>query len=182
MTPRTLARLATRGLFAGLLAGAAASLGFTSLAGAQSIAGFSSNQPVNYAAERIELQDRQDRVILSGDVVVTQGDLTLAAERVIVAYTDVGALQIQRITATGGVVVTRGVETARGSTGVYDFNRRVIILSGGVSLRRASDTLQGGRLVMDLGTGRATVDGRAGVAGAAGPSGGRVSGTFTVPE
>ena len=40
---------------------------------AQAISGFNSNAPVNYAADRIELQDRQDRVVLSGNVDVTQG-------------------------------------------------------------------------------------------------------------
>src|SRR5687768_18178322 len=121
-------------LAAGFAAAALAALGFASLAEAQAIAGFNSNQPVDYAADRIELQDRQNRVVLSGDVVITQGDLRLTAGRTTVAYSDAGALRIQRIDATGGVIVSRGGETARGSAGVYDFNRRVIILSGGVAL------------------------------------------------
>jgi lipopolysaccharide transport protein LptA len=108
------------------------------------IAGFNSNQPVDYAADRIELQDKQKRVVLSGDVQITQGDLRLTAQRTTVAYTDTGGLRIQRIDATGGVVVTRGSERASGSAGVYDFNRKVIILSGGVALRRGGDTLNGG--------------------------------------
>jgi lipopolysaccharide export system protein LptA len=74
------------------------------------------------------------------------------------------------------VTVNRGNESARGSAAVYDFNRRLIIMSGGVSLRRGSDTLNGGRLVIDLNTGLSTVDGRA-----SGGSSGRVSGTFQVP-
>ena len=177
----SLSRLALRGLAAGLLAGGVAALGFGSMAGAQTIAGFNSNQPVNYAADRIELQDRQNRVVLSGNVVISQGDLRLTAGRTNVAYTDNGALRIQRIDATGGVVVTRGNERASGSAGVYDFNRRVIVLSGGVALRRGSDTLNGGRLVIDLKSGLSSVDG-AGARPANGESGGRVSGTFAVPD
>ncbi|HSG55003.1 MAG TPA: hypothetical protein VLA45_06070, partial [Paracoccaceae bacterium] len=50
----SLAKLARRGLFAGLLAGTVGALSFASIAGAQNIAGFNSNQPVNYAADRIE--------------------------------------------------------------------------------------------------------------------------------
>ena len=117
-------------------------------------------------------------MILSGNVVIDQGDLRLTAGRTTVAFTDVGGLKIQRIDATGGVVVTRGTERAQGSAAVYDFNRRVIVLSGGVSLRRGGDTLNGGRLTIDLDTGLSSVDGRA--AGAA-SGGGRVSGTFSVP-
>ncbi|MCX7677174.1 MAG: OstA family protein [Alteraurantiacibacter sp.] len=184
MTPSrpSLAALARRGLAAGVLAGTVAAFGFGSLAGAQSIAGFNSNQPVSYAADRIELQDRQKRVVLSGDVVIQQGDLRLTAERTTVAYTDDNGLRIQRIDATGGVVVTRGNERASGASGVYDFNRRIIVLAGGVALRRGSDTLNGGRLVIDLNSGLSSVDGSAPADGGSGGTGGRVSGSFSVPE
>jgi len=185
LPPLSKGQLAKRGLAAGLLAGAVAALSFGSLAGAQAIAGFDANQPVNYAADRIELQDRQNRVVLSGNVVINQGDLRLSAGRTTVAYTDTGTLRIQRIDATGGVTVVRGDERASGAAGVYDFNRRVIVLSGGVALRRGSDTLNGGRLVIDLNTGVSSIDGSGAGSGpgttTTGPSG-RVSGTFAVPE
>ena len=171
------ARLAARALGAVVAILGIAALGSGTVAGAQGIAGFNSNQPVDYAADRIELQDKQKRVVLSGDVQITQGDLRLTAQRTTVAYTDTGGLRIQRIDATGGVVVTRGSERASGAAGVYDFNRRVIILSGGVALRRGGDTLNGGRLTIDLNTGLSSVDG----GGARGAQGGRVTGRFSVP-
>ena len=178
-----LTRLALRGLAVGTLAGSAVALTLGSQAGAQAIAGFNSNQPVNYAADRIELQDKQKRVILSGSVQIDQGDLRLTAARTTVAYTNDGGLKIQRIDATGGVVVTRGNERASGAAGVYDFNRRVIVLSGGVALRRGADTLNGGRLTMDLKSGLSTVDGGGGRGPGATTNGsGRVTGTFTVPK
>jgi lipopolysaccharide export system protein LptA len=180
--PHSLGRTALRSLAGGFVAAAIVAAGFSSLAGAQAFAGFNTNQPVSYAADRIELQDRQKRVVLSGDVVITQGDLRLTAGRTTVAYTDTGGLQIQRIDATGGVTVTRGSEMGRGAAGVYDFNRRVIILSGNVALRRGGDTLNGGRLVVDLNSGVSSVDGSATAPGAQGSRGGRVTGTFSVPE
>ena len=178
-----LAPLALRSFAGAFLAAGLVALGYGSLAEAQAIAGFNSNQPVNYAADRIELQDKQKRVILSGNVQIDQGDLRLTAARTTVAYTSDGGLNIQRIDATGGVVVTRGNERASGAAGVYDFNRRVIVLSGGVALRRGTDTLNGGRLTMDLKSGLSTVDGGGGRGPGGGRSGsGRVSGTFTVPK
>ncbi|MDR2857245.1 MAG: LptA/OstA family protein [Novosphingobium sp.] len=163
------------------LAASAALIGLQRL-GAQGIAGHDSNAPVNYAADRIELQDRAKRVILSGNVAITQGDLRMQAARTMVAYTDAGSLQIQRLDATGGVTVTRGSESARGNVAVYDFNRRIITMAGDVALRRGSDTLNGGRLVMDLNTGISSIDGRGGGAvSAGGTGGGRVSGTFAAP-
>ena len=154
--------------------------------GAQGIGGHDSNAPVNYAADRIELQDKAKRVVLSGNVDINQGDLRLRAARTTVAYTDADALKIQRLDATGGVTVTRGSESARGDVAVYDFNRRIITMAGSVSLRRGSDTLNGGRLVMDLNSGVSSVDGRAGgsssAVGGNGGGGGRVSGSFSVPK
>lgn len=150
--------------------------------GAQALGGHDSNAPVNYAADRIELQDRQDRVVLSGNVDVSQGGLRLRAARVTVAFTDVGSLKIQRMDATGGVVVTRGNDTARGDIAVYDFNRRTITMAGNVRLNRGGDTLNGGRLVYDLNSGVASVDGRASGTAVGGGSGGRVSGSFSVPK
>lgn len=164
-------------LFAGFALTAGAVAGWQQLS-AQGLGSHNTNAPVNFDADRIELQDRQKRVVLSGNVVITQGNLRLQAARTTVAYTDTGTLQIQRLDATGGVVVTRGNESARGSAAVYDFNRRLITMSGGVALRRGNDSLSGGRLVIDLRTGLSSLDGRA--SGSASP--GRVSGTFAVPE
>lgn len=176
---RQLAPLALKSLAAGFVLLLALAGPRLPQADAQAIAAFNSNQPVNYAADRIELQDRQKRVVLSGNVQIDQGDLRLTAARTTVAYTDAGTLRIQRIDATGGVNVTRGSERASGNAGVYDFNRRVIILTGNVALRRGTDTLNGGRLVIDLNTGLSSVDGSSSTTG---PGGGRVTGTFSVPE
>lgn len=146
-------------------------------ASAQGLAGFNSNAPVSYAADRIELQDKAKRVILTGNVDISQGDLRMHAARTTVAYVDKGGISIQRIDASGGVVVSRGSETGQGDVAVYDFNRRIITLVGGVSLRRGDSTLNGQRLVIDLASGLASVTGGGGGAGA-----GRVSGSFTVPK
>jgi len=153
---------------------------------AQGIASHDSSAPVNYAADRIELQDRENRVILSGNVVIEQAGLTVRSARTLVNFEDTGSLSIQRITATGGVEVTRGDERASGDNAIYDFNRRIITMAGNVRLRRGNDTLNGGRLVIDLQSGLSSVDGSA-AGSAGGPAGstsskGRVTGSFSVPQ
>lgn len=150
---------------------------------AQAFAGHNTDAPVDFAADRIQLQDRENRVVLTGGVVISQAALTLRAARTLINYSDAGSLTIQRMTATGGVTVARGDETARGDVAVYDFDRRLITMSGGVRLRRGTDTLSGGRLVIDLTTGVATIDGSAsGTAGTPGAGPGRVTGSFRVPQ
>ena len=183
MTARHLPTM-IRGFVAGFALTAA---GFAGMhLNAQAIGAHNSNAPVSFDAGRIELQDRQDRVVLSDNVRITQAGLTLDAARTIVNYTDAGTLQIQRIMATGGVDIRRGNERARGDTAVYDFNRRIITMAGNVRLNRGGDTLNGGRLVIDLRTGVSSIDGRAsgstGVTSTQPGSAGRVTGTFSVPQ
>ena len=170
---------ALRAGLAGCALAAAALAGWQQLS-AQGLGSFNSNAPVDFDAAKIELQDKANRVVLSGDVVIKQGDLTLRAARTTVAYTNTGSLQIQRLDAVGNVLVTRGNEAARGSAAVYDFNKRVIVMSGAVNLKRGGDTLNGGRLVIDLNTGLSSVDGRGGVT--SNGQSGRVTGTFSVPK
>ena len=136
--------------------------------------GFNSNSPVDVQADRIEVQDRADRAIFSGNVVATQGNMTMNAARVTVVYTNNNGVDVQRMEATGGVRLRTPTETATGNVGLYDVNRRLVTLIGGVHLTQGQNRVQGGRLVLDLNSHRAVVDG--------GGSNGRVSGRFTVPR
>lgn len=177
---RPVARTLTR---AGIALAGAGLAAWASLVNGQGLAGFNSNAPVNYEADRIELQDKQKRVILSGNVDIRQGDLTMNAARTTVAYLNNDGVKIQRIDASGGVRVQRGNETASGDVATYDFNRRIITMVGNVTLHRGTDNLHGARLVIDLATGLSSVDGGARRGGSdGGASGGRVSGTFSVPK
>ncbi len=160
---------------------AAASIGLA--AHGAGLSGHNSDAPVNYAADHIELLDKENRVLLSGNVDITQDDLRMRAARGTVAYTNAGGVKIQRLDASGDVIVTRGEQTARGDVATYDFNRRIITMVGNVVLHRGSDSLNGARMVIDLNSGLSTVDGRGMGGGRNGVgSAGRVSGSFAVPH
>ena len=162
---------------------AAAMLAGATIAGAadpvSALKGHDSNAPIDVAADRIEVQDRADRAMFVGNVKVRQAELTLDTSRLTVAYSSSGGIQIQRLDAAGGVTVRSPSETARGDFGVYDLDRKLITLIGNVQLNRGDNQVMGSRLVIDLDSGRATVDG--GPAGV-NQSGGRVRGHFTVPK
>ncbi len=144
--------------------------------------GHNTNAPVDVSSDRIEVQDRADRAVFTGNVHATQADLSLDTQRLTVAYSGGQAstnLQINRLDAAGGVVVRDPSETAKGDFGIYDLDRKLITLIGNVQLTRANNQVNGSRLVIDLNSGRAVIDG--------GPpgvnsSGGRVTGHFTVPQ
>jgi lipopolysaccharide export system protein LptA len=150
------------------------------------------NAPIDFGADTIELQDRANRAVLSGNVAVRQAEMSLNAARMTVNYTGQvvgGNPQVSRLDAAGGVVVRRPDQTARSQYAVYDLNRRVITMVGAVTLTQGGNTVNGGRLTINLDTGRAVIDGssvRGG--GSAAPGGttttpsGRVTGTFSVPK
>lgn len=147
---------------------------------AQTIASHNTRAPVSFDAGSIDFDDRLNRVVLTGGVTVEQAGLTVRSQRMLANYTDDGQLDVERITANGSVVVTRGNERASGDVAVYDFSRRIITMAGNVELSRGGDTLRGGRLVIDLASGLSSVDGRA--SGTTTEGEGRVTGTFSVPQ
>jgi lipopolysaccharide export system protein LptA len=166
----------------------------TQAPGVSALKGHNTNAPVDVTAQRLEVQDRADRAVFAGDVHATQGDMTLDTQRLTVAYSNKpgaaqtataqtggngAGIQIDRLDATGGVTVRSPSETAKGDFGVYDLNRKLITLVGNVRLNRGDSQILGSRLVIDLNSGRAVIDG--GPAGVA-QSGGRVTGHFTVPK
>jgi lipopolysaccharide export system protein LptA len=152
-----------------------------------------SNAPVDFDADHMEVHDLEHRAFLTGSVRAVQQDMTLTADRVTANYTGSmansgqggGGPQVHRLDATGHVVVTRPTEVAHGDYGIYDVDKRLVTLLGKVTLDRTgpnASTVRGGRLVINLDTNQATMDGGAvGGNGSAG-KGGRVSGRFTVPQ
>lgn len=177
-------------IFAVTLVAATAALAQTQQQGSVSaLKGHNSNAPVDVTADRIEVQDRADRAIFAGNVHATQAEMTLDTERLTVAYSNKpggaaagssgSGVQIHRLDAAGGVVVHSPSETAKGDFGIYDLDRKLITLIGNVRLMQGNNVVNGQRLVINLDSGRAVVDG--------GPpgvnqSGGRVTGHFTVPQ
>ena len=151
-----------------------------------------SNAPIDFGADHIELQDKANRAVLVGGVTVRQAEMTLKAARMTVSYTGQvvdGSPQVSRLDASGGVVVTRPDQTARGQYAVYDLNRRVVTMLGGVSLLQGGNTVNGGRLTINLDSGRAVIDGssvggtRTNTDGTTTTApGGRVTGRFSVPK
>jgi lipopolysaccharide export system protein LptA len=154
-----------------------------------------SNAPVDFDADHMEVHDLEHRAFLTGSVRAVQQDMTLTADRVTANYTGSMANsgqggagsspQIHRLDATGHVVVTRPTEVAHGDYGIYDLDKRLVTLIGKVTLDRTgpnASTVRGGRLVINLDTNQATMDG--GAVGGSGTTGkgGRVSGRFTVPQ
>ena len=140
------------------------------------LAGLDTSGPIDVSSDSGTLASRDGRAVLNGNVRVVQGSLKLTSDRATITYLTVaGNPQIQRLDASGGVTVTAPTENAKSQFAIYDLNRRIITMLGGVVLtRQGGNVVRSQRLVYDLNSGRANVDG--------GAQGGRVTGRFTVPD
>lgn len=159
------------------LAAALAGVASTSPAMAQS--GHDSSQPVQINADTLEVQQDKKVAIFKGNVDATQGDLRLKTDLLRVFYSDSGEKKagggaggntsISRLEAEGRVFVSRPQQTGKGDRGVYDLEKRTIVLEGNVVLTDRENVVTGVRATMDLNTRQSTVQ--------SGPSG-RVQGVF----
>lgn len=129
------------------------------------------NEPIKVSADAFLADIKGKTGTYSGNVIVTQGNMKLRADKVRV---NVVGNKPDKIEATGHVVLDSASGTARGDKGVYDVAPRTITLNGHVVLAKDKNVMRGTTLVVNLITGAATLQSN-------GANGGRVQGLFTPP-
>jgi lipopolysaccharide export system protein LptA len=115
--------------------------------------------PVQVSADQLAVNNADGSAVFSGNVVVTQGEMKLAAGEVRVTY---GTEQndIQELVASGGVTVTNLGDAAEAREAVYTIDSGVIVLSGDVLLTQGPAAMAGQKLTINLKDGTGVMDGR----------------------
>ena len=152
MTLRLWALAATLALFAPPLLAQEAKIAFGALEQDTSL-------PVEVTADQLSVNNADGTATFAGNVVVTQGKMTLAAAQVLVKYAADGK-SIDQLIATGGVKITNLADVAQGSEAVYAIATGMIELSGDVLLSQGGSTLTGQKLTINLTDGTGTMSGR----------------------
>ena len=119
--------------------------------------------PVELAAESLAVDQAAGTADFQGDVLVVQGDMRLAADRVQVTYAEdpaTGRTRIARLHATGGVTLVTPADAAEAAEAVYDLDARRITLTGDVVLTQGGSALAGDRLVIELDSRTGRMEGR----------------------
>lgn len=116
-------------------------------------------QPVQVGADQLAVNNADGSAVFSGNVEVTQGEMTLKAGEVRVKY---GADQseIEQLIASGGVTISNLADTASSSEAVYTIASGVIVLTGNVQLAQGPSTMQGQKLTINLKDGTGIMEGR----------------------
>lgn len=118
--------------------------------------------PVQISADSLTVNQSTGDATFSGNVVVGQGTLRLAANRITVFYGVSGGTtgEVSRMEASGGVTLTNGAEAAEADVATYDVVSGVVSMSGDVLLTQGANALSGQTLNIDLNTGTAQMEGR----------------------
>ena len=123
------------------------------------------NPSVTVEAESLKLNEADRIAVFRGDVLATQGALTLRSAEMRVRYSDASAAgadgpEIERIDAVGGVVILLNGDEIRGEEATYDLVAQTFEAMGNVVLLRDGSRVRGQRFFANLETGESEIVGR----------------------
>jgi lipopolysaccharide export system protein LptA len=154
------------------------------VAHAQTAATSTAKQPIEIAADNLEVLQAENKAIFTGNVIAKQGPLTVKSDQMVVFYYGSGTEQtttsgamgegIYRIECYGHVVFVRPEETAQGDSAIYNVDTDTIDVMDNVILTRQQNILKGTKLNYNLATGRSILSGGVNAQG----GGQRVQGLF----
>lgn len=119
--------------------------------------------PVEVTADQLNVDQSDGTAVFTGNVLVGQGEMRISANRVDVYYAtenDQATGRIQRMLATGDVVMVNGAEAAEAERAEYTIDSGNVVMTGNVLLTQGQNALSGNRLVIDLDTGTGVMEGR----------------------
>ena len=125
-----------------------------------SLGGFSPDPeaPIEMVADRLTVNQLDGSAQFESNVVISQGNIHIAAELVTVTYLEDGG--IDQLNATGGVTSVTQTESAEAETANYDLTNRQLVMSGGVLLTQGQRAISADKMSIDLETGAALMEGR----------------------
>jgi lipopolysaccharide export system protein LptA len=115
--------------------------------------------PVDVTAGTFSVNNADGTAVFSGNVVVTQGEMTLAAAEVRVAYNQ-DRTAIDQLIASGGVTIVNLADTAKAREAVYTIASGQIVLTGDVVLTQGPTSMTGQKLTVNLKDGTGLMEGR----------------------
>ena len=148
-----------------------------------SLKGHDTEAPIDFVADRLEVNDEENYAVFIGSVEATQGDLKFMTESLRVFYdkaTGGGDPTAVRLDAIGHIRLVSSTESAEGNWGIYDVKSRTITIGGDVVLRREDAEITAQRLEIDLVTGLTRFDGMP--FDSADGDRSRVTGRFELPD
>lgn len=107
------------------------------------------------AKDKIEFIGAENRLSAIGSATAVRADDTLKADKLEAFFVKgtAGKMSLNKITATGKVVIDTGKETVYGDSGVYDVPAEKAVMNGRVKILQGENWLEGTRADVDMKTG-----------------------------
>ncbi|MBZ0216034.1 MAG: hypothetical protein K8F25_05745, partial [Fimbriimonadaceae bacterium] len=123
---------------------------------ADTFSGFSSNsdEPINIEADKLDVDDKNKIAVFSGNVHVTQGDVTLRTNELHVEYvgeqegSTAQEQQIRRLEARGALVVTQLENTMTGDWAMVEMAEELVTVGGDVVVSQGGNVVRGAKLII----------------------------------
>ncbi|MDB4065319.1 lipopolysaccharide transport periplasmic protein LptA [bacterium] len=115
--------------------------------------------PVEVTSDELSVDQETGRAVFVGNVIVGQGELRLAAQKVTVIYREESA-GIERMIATGNVTLVSSLDAAEAERADYTIDSGEIIMTGNVLLTQGLSAIASDKMVIYLKDGTANMTGR----------------------
>jgi lipopolysaccharide export system protein LptA len=127
----------------------------------------SGDKPIQIESDKLEVHDKDNTAVFTGNVNVVQGTTLLKAGRMVVHYikgssgtVTGGSGNIKSIEVDGKVYVKSDDQIATGDHGTFDMQSQVLVLEGDeVVLTQGDNVVMGCKLTANLKTGLSKLDG-----------------------
>ena len=116
--------------------------------------------PVEITANQLDVSQKDETAVFTGDVVAIQGEMRLSSQKLVVEYVKGDKTKIDTLHATGNVLLATSTEAAEAEAALYTLTSGMLELTGNVLLTQATGTISGQKMVIDLNTGIGRMDGR----------------------
>lgn len=118
------------------------------------------DQPVEVTADSLRVDQKTGLATFSGNVLIGQGAMRLAADSVTVTYAEGNQSRITALHAEGNVTLASGQDAAEARSADYDVESGNVVLRGDVLLSQGGNVLAGETVTVNLETGTANASGR----------------------
>lgn len=114
---------------------------------------------IEVAADSLSVDQDTGTAVFSGNVLIGQGNLRLSAGRVEVIYSEESG-DIVRLLASENVTFATENDAAEAQNADYDITTGLLTLTGDVLLTQGASAISAERMVLNVKSGTATMDGR----------------------
>lgn len=118
-----------------------------------------SSQPVEITADSLAVDQNANTATFAGNVLIGQGEMRLAASKVLVIYRD-NRSGIKMLKAYGGVTLVSGEDAAESNRAVYNVDNGQIEMLGNVLVLQGLTVITGDRMYVNTVANTARMAGR----------------------